>query len=86
MVFVSFTEDYITMSLRDVTDASVLGGAIHAHDVSRIESCRTSRAFLTGLYFGGLACGDDNPFHGVGADRTVNKSLGLEMGHGLLRL
>ena len=32
-----------------------LRGAIHAHDISRIESSRAPRAFLTGFHLGGLS-------------------------------
>ena len=86
LVYVSFTEDYSTMSLRYVTDAAESGGAIHAHDIRRVESSRATRAFLTGFNLSGLTCGDDDPFHGMRADGTVNKRLGLEMGNWLLRL
>jgi hypothetical protein len=41
---------------------------------------------LTGFHLGGLAAADDDSFHGVGTDGTVNKRLVLELGHGLLRL
>ena len=67
-------------------NTTVLGGAIHAHDISWIESSRAARAFLTGLHFGGLSSRDHDPLHGVRANRTVNKRLGLEMGYRLLRL
>src|SRR5580704_16259013 len=64
----------------------VLCCAIHAHYVSRIESRRATRAFLTGFHLRGLSCRDHNPFHRVRADGTVNKCLGLVLRHRVLRL
>ena len=66
--------------------ATVLGGAIHAHDVRWIESSRAARAFLTGLYLSRLSRGDDDPLHGVRANGTVYKRLGLVAGHRRSRL
>jgi hypothetical protein len=59
---------------------------IHPHNIGWIQRRRAPRAFLTGFHLGGFSRRDYYPFHGVRADGTVNKCLGFEMGHGLLRL
>jgi hypothetical protein len=60
-----------------------LRSPIHAHNIRRVKSCRAPRAFLTGFHLGGFSRRNHNPFHGVRADGTVNKSLGLVLAHWL---
>jgi hypothetical protein len=60
-----------------------LSRPIHAHDVTRIECSRASRAFLTGFHLGGLSRRDHDPLHRMRADGTVNKCLSLVFGHRL---
>ncbi len=68
------------------TTCARLSRPVQAHDVSRIERGRASRALLTGFHLGRLSRGHHDTFHGVGTDRTVNKRLRFVLRHRPRRL
>src|SRR5271166_609573 len=71
---------------RGENDSHRLSRPVQAHDVPRIERGRAPRAFLTRLHLGRLSCGHHDSFHGVRADRTVNKRLRFVLWRRLCRL